>query len=89
MDENSTFKHAQTLLKMFGNGRVYLACVIGWRLVRNLSWVCPEMHCILASCLENRGYLDTLNNIVLACFPFENWGALFWQTSKPNPPSFL
>lgn len=48
-----------------GNGLVYLAYLIGWRLVTNLIWVCPKICCILASGLENRGDLDTLNNI---CF---------------------
>lgn len=47
------------------SGIWYLAYLIGWRLVKNLTWVCPKICCILASGLENRGYLDTLNNI---CF---------------------
>lgn len=66
---------------------MYLVYLIGWRLVKNLSWVRPEMHCILASCLENRGYLDTLNNVILACLRLENWTTLFWQTNKQTQPT--
>lgn len=60
-----------------GNGFVYVAYLTGWRLGKNLSWVCPKMCCILASGLENRGYLDALDNISFN-LP-EKWAALFWQ----------
>lgn len=67
------------------NHFVYPAYPIGWRLGKNLSWVCPKLCSILASGLENRGYLDALDNICFNCIPPEKWAALFWQ----NPLTLL
>lgn len=71
-----------------GNGLVYLAYLIGWRLVKNLIWVCPKICCILASGLENRGDLDTLNNICFHLKTILKSGQLHFGKKK-YPPALL
>lgn len=62
--QTSMCKHCK-LCGCSGNGFVGLAYLAGWSLVQNLSWVGLKLCYILASGLENRGYLDALDNI---CF---------------------